>query len=180
MSQRRSGFTLIELLVVIAIIGILATLVVVAVNGAQVRARNSQAKNDVTQIGKAIELFKVNQTPATMPSGTDTSVVGTRRATLTTTSSGTTVVGNFTTLFGGTESATAYGIRIAATPTGLIYRYVTANPAGNDYAVWSTVSTTSGVNDNSICVHNGSTLNGSSATAAPTATGINCDTDVVP
>ncbi|CAN5177507.1 hypothetical protein BH11PAT4_BH11PAT4_3220 [soil metagenome] len=54
----RKGFTLIELLVVIAIIGILATLVITQVSGAQIRARNSNAKSDVNQMGKAIELFK--------------------------------------------------------------------------------------------------------------------------
>ncbi|CAN5177575.1 hypothetical protein BH11PAT4_BH11PAT4_3230 [soil metagenome] len=56
--QMRKGFTLIELLVVIAIIGILATLVITQVAGAQVRARNSNAKSDVNQMGKAMELFK--------------------------------------------------------------------------------------------------------------------------
>jgi type IV pilus assembly protein PilA len=56
--QLRSGFTLIELLVVIAIIGILATLVITQLSGAQTRAQNSNAKSDVLELGKAIETWK--------------------------------------------------------------------------------------------------------------------------
>ena len=56
--QRRKGFTLIELLVVIAIIGILATLVITQLAGARIKARNSSAKSDITEAGKAVEVFK--------------------------------------------------------------------------------------------------------------------------
>ena len=56
--NRRRGFTLIELLVVIAIIGILATLVVTQLASARVKARNSSAKSDVTEAGKAVEVYK--------------------------------------------------------------------------------------------------------------------------
>lgn len=48
------AFTLIELLVVIAIIGILASLLFPAVNGAIDAARKAQAKNDVVQIATAV------------------------------------------------------------------------------------------------------------------------------
>jgi prepilin-type N-terminal cleavage/methylation domain-containing protein len=57
----KHGFTLIELLVVIAIIGPKA-LPITQLAGAQVRARNSNAKSDVTQIGKAIGVEQTNST----------------------------------------------------------------------------------------------------------------------
>jgi len=52
------AFTLIELLVVIAIIGILASLLFPAVNGAINAARKAQASNDVTQIATAIVAYQ--------------------------------------------------------------------------------------------------------------------------
>jgi prepilin-type N-terminal cleavage/methylation domain-containing protein len=53
----RQGFTLIELLVVIAIIAILIGLLFPAFKAVQVQARNTQAKNDLTQIVNAVNAF---------------------------------------------------------------------------------------------------------------------------
>jgi prepilin-type N-terminal cleavage/methylation domain-containing protein/prepilin-type processing-associated H-X9-DG protein len=55
--MNRRGFTLIELLVVIVIIGILAGLIVPAVNKALVQARFAGSQSNLRQIGIALLLF---------------------------------------------------------------------------------------------------------------------------
>lgn len=56
--QRRSGFTIVELLIVIVVIGILASITIVAFNGIQGRARDSQRVQDMRSIVKSLELYK--------------------------------------------------------------------------------------------------------------------------
>lgn len=53
----KDGFTLVELLVVIAIIGLLASIAVVALNGARLDARNAKRLADIDQIANALELY---------------------------------------------------------------------------------------------------------------------------
>lgn len=55
--KSQSGFTLIELLIVIAIVGILASLIMVALANSRSRSRDSKRKQDLLQLGKALELY---------------------------------------------------------------------------------------------------------------------------
>jgi prepilin-type N-terminal cleavage/methylation domain-containing protein len=66
-SKACKGFTLIEMLVVISIIGILATIVIANMAGVRERARDAQRKSDISQIQKAMEMYKNAQSPVAYP-----------------------------------------------------------------------------------------------------------------
>jgi prepilin-type N-terminal cleavage/methylation domain-containing protein len=70
-SSGKDGFTLVELLVVIAIIGILVALLLPAIQAAREAARRNQCKNNLKQVGLAIQNFasskKVLPTGGTVP-----------------------------------------------------------------------------------------------------------------
>lgn len=53
----QKGFTLIELLVVIAIIGLLASIVLVSLNSARMKARDARRISDMKQIQLALEMY---------------------------------------------------------------------------------------------------------------------------
>jgi len=55
--KKNKGFTLIELLVVIAIIGLLSTIVLVSLNSARNKAKDTRIKADIGQIRSVAELY---------------------------------------------------------------------------------------------------------------------------
>jgi type II secretion system protein G len=55
--MKQKGFTLIELLVVISIIGLLASVVLVSLNGARAKARDARRIADLHQMVVALELY---------------------------------------------------------------------------------------------------------------------------
>lgn len=57
MLQNKKGFTIIELLIVIAIIGLLATISIVALNGARQKGRDAKRIGDIRQVQTALELY---------------------------------------------------------------------------------------------------------------------------
>jgi len=63
------GFTLIELLIVIAIVGVLAAVVLVALNPVErlKQARDSGRKSDIGQIATALESYFTSNTQARYP-----------------------------------------------------------------------------------------------------------------
>lgn len=57
-AQQFKGFTIVELLIVIVVIGVLAAITIVAFNGVQQRARDSQRTSDLASLAKMIRLYE--------------------------------------------------------------------------------------------------------------------------
>lgn len=57
-ATKQKGFTIVELLIVIVVIAILAAITIVAYNGIQTRARNTQAASDEVSLKKSMQLYK--------------------------------------------------------------------------------------------------------------------------
>jgi len=62
--QFKKGFTLIELLVVIAIIGLLASIILVSLNSARQKARDTRRISDLRQVALGLELYYDNNNNA--------------------------------------------------------------------------------------------------------------------
>ena len=58
MKKYHSGFTLLELLIVIAIIGIIATIIIASLGGAQSKAKDSKALSQLSSMRTQAELFR--------------------------------------------------------------------------------------------------------------------------
>ncbi len=71
-SKNKQGFTLIELLVVIAIIGLLANMVVVSLNNARKKSRDSKRLHTIKQVQTAMELYFSDHDE--YPDGSDLSI----------------------------------------------------------------------------------------------------------
>ncbi len=72
MGRKYKGFTLIEILIVVAIIGILATIVMLSLGGAQARSKYARVVSDMTSIAKAVDLYQTqnnNVYPADVTAG---------------------------------------------------------------------------------------------------------------
>jgi len=69
----KRGFTLIELLIVMAILGVLAVVVLVAINPVQqlARTRDAGRKSTVTQLGHALEAYYTSHGGTYVEEGTD-------------------------------------------------------------------------------------------------------------
>lgn len=59
-AQKQTGFTIVELLIVIVVIAILAAITIVAFNGVQQRARDSQRKQNLAELAKLISMYNVD------------------------------------------------------------------------------------------------------------------------
>jgi len=57
--SKQTGFTIVELLIVIVVIGILAAITIVAFNGVQKQARDTERTSEIKSMQKAIEMYKV-------------------------------------------------------------------------------------------------------------------------
>ena len=66
---RPNGFTLVELMVVIFILGLLTTIVVINVLPSQDRAMVEKARADISTIGQALEMYRLDN--LTYPSSSD-------------------------------------------------------------------------------------------------------------
>ena len=60
MTQKSNAFTIVELLIVIVVIAILAAISIVAYNGIQQRARDSERQTELRNVEKALELYKID------------------------------------------------------------------------------------------------------------------------
>jgi len=59
-AKKQTGFTIVELLIVIVVIGILAAITIVAFNAVQQRARDTQRKQNLTELAKLISMYNVD------------------------------------------------------------------------------------------------------------------------
>ena len=131
MKKNKKGFTLIELLVVIAIIGLLATLSVIALNTARVKARDARRVSDIKQMQTALEMYFDSNNgnyPAangTMPTSTYISSVPTNPQPI-----GGCAAGYANYIYKSTANSGTYTLAYCLENSGGSVVYATATPAG--------------------------------------------------
>ncbi|MGY4893438.1 MAG: prepilin-type N-terminal cleavage/methylation domain-containing protein [Candidatus Saccharimonadota bacterium] len=59
-TKKQTGFTIVELLIVVVVIAILAAITIVAYTGIQNRSKESALATSTTQVGKKLEVFKID------------------------------------------------------------------------------------------------------------------------
>jgi general secretion pathway protein G len=59
-NKRQQGFTIVELLIVIVVIAILAAITIVAYNGIQAQAKDSERTSDARQFAQVIEAYYID------------------------------------------------------------------------------------------------------------------------
>ncbi len=116
LETKNKAFTLIELLVVIAIIALLASIVLIALNGARLKSRDAKRVGDFHQLQNAFELYydSNNGSYPTAAAGCDSSAGG-----CWTTLLSTTYVGKMPTDPLNTTNAYGYYYYSGDTPSGL-------------------------------------------------------------
>lgn len=190
----RRGFTLIELLVVIAIISILAVLIITRLAGTSVRAKNANAKSDITQIGKGIGVEVANNPKmadkyfaSTFTNPTITGAGGVDCTNGTCLDGTATPGSNFWNNYFNDPSSTSKGynkLNVSKTPTSdYVYGYSTdaavggaglpqendgvPAPTATNYCIATNVSTASGVTDSAFFINNGNSGSSTAGSAQP-------------
>ena len=59
MKSKQSGFTLIEVVAVAALLGVLVTMVMPSLDGANTKVKNAKLRNDLAAVDQAIQLYKM-------------------------------------------------------------------------------------------------------------------------
>jgi prepilin-type N-terminal cleavage/methylation domain-containing protein len=114
-NKQQKGFTLIELLVVIAIIGLLASVVLLALNSARAKSRDAKRISDVRQIMSGLELY-FNEC-GSYPIGTNINTTTTTNAKLYTGTAATCGTNDGTATNGGIGTTSSGTVLIAQMPS---------------------------------------------------------------
>ncbi|MBI1971498.1 MAG: prepilin-type N-terminal cleavage/methylation domain-containing protein [Candidatus Wildermuthbacteria bacterium] len=133
----RQGFTLIELLVVIAVIGMLASIVFVALGPARARARDTKRVSDIRQISTAMDLCYGDTACNTVNDSTYLAIAADVNRRLTTTAVGT-YIPTLPADPGGGAALCTTAASTVETAAGAYCAYT--SPAGAEYCIYARLS----------------------------------------